>query len=162
MKTSLKLLLTFFLFVSCDQTGTEPQRYSIETLMSNNRSSGGYFSKDGSKLLYSSDKSGIFNVYEVDLNTDKETQVTSSTEESYFAQDYSPLTGEIFYSADKGGNENSHLYLIRDGKSVDLTPGEKTKASLVGWTQNEKQMYFQSNARNPKSVSYTHLRAHET
>ena len=150
MNPSLKLLLPFLFFVSCDQTGIEPQRYSIETLMSNNRSSGGYFSKDGGKLLYSSDKSGIFNVYEVDLNTDKETQVTSSTEESYFAQDYSPLTGEILYSADKGGNENSHLYLIRDGKSVDLTPGEKTKASLVGWTQNEKQMYFQSNARNPK------------
>ena len=150
MKSSLKLFLTLLIFVSCDQTGTEPQRYSIETFMSNNRSSGGYFSKDGSKLLYSSDKSGIFNVYEVDLNTDKETQVTSSTEESYFSQDYSPLTGEILYSADKGGNENSHLYLIRDGKSVDLTPGEKTKASLLGWTQNEKQMYFQSNARNPK------------
>ena len=78
--------------------------------MSNNRSFGGYFSKDGSKLLYSSDKSGIFNVYEVDLNTDKETQVTGSTEESYFAQGYSPLTAEIVYSADKGGNENSHLY----------------------------------------------------
>jgi len=150
MKTSLKLLSTLLMFISCDQISKEHQQYSIETLMSNNRSSGGYFSKDGSKLLYSSDRSGIFNIYEVDLNTDKETQVTSSTEESYFAQGYSPLTGEILYSADKGGNENSHLYLIRDGKSVDLTPGENTKASILGWTQNEKQMYFQSNARNPK------------
>ena len=150
MKTSLKLLSTLLMFISCDQISKEHQQYSIETLMSNNRSSGGYFSKDGSKLLYSSDRSGIFNIYEVDLNTDKETQVTSSTEESYFAQGYSPLTGEILYSADKGGNENSHLYLIRDGKSVDLTPGENTKASILGWAQNEKQMYFQSNARNPK------------
>ena len=150
MKISLKLLSTLLMFISCDQISKEHQQYSIETLMSNNRSSGGYFSKDGSKLLYSSDRSGIFNIYEVDLNTDKETQVTNSTEESYFAQGYSPLTGEILYSADKGGNENSHLYLIRDGKSVDLTPGENTKASILGWTQNEKQMYFQSNARNPK------------
>ena len=150
MKTSLKLLPILLMFISCDQVSKEHQQYSIETLMSNNRSSGGYFSKDGGKLLYSSDRSGIFNIYEVDLNTDKETQVTSSTEESYFAQGYSPLTGEILYSADKGGNENSHLYLIRDGKSIDLTPGEKTKASILGWTQNEKQMYFQSNARNPK------------
>ena len=150
MKTSLKLLSTLLMFISCSQISKEHQQYSIETLMSNNRSSGGYFSKDGSKLLYSSDMSGIFNIYEVDLNTDKETQVTNSTEESYFAQGYSPLTGEILYSADKGGNENSHLYLIRDGKSVDLTPGENTKASILGWTQNEKQMYFQSNARNPK------------
>ena len=35
--------------------------------MSNNRTSGGYFSKDADKLIYSSDKSGIFNIYEVDL-----------------------------------------------------------------------------------------------
>ena len=132
MKTSLKLLSTLLMFISCDQISKEHQQYSIETLMSNNRSSGGYFSKDGSKLLYSSDRSGIFNIYEVDLNTDKETQVTSSTEESYFAQGYSPLTGEILYSADKGGNENSHLYLIRDGKSVDLTPGKNAKASILG------------------------------
>ena len=86
MKNSLKLLLALLIVVGCSQVETETQQYSIETLMSNNRSSGGYFSKDGSKLLYSSDKSGIFNVYEVDLNTDKETQVTSSTEESFFAQ----------------------------------------------------------------------------
>ena len=148
MKNFFKLLLAILIFVNCDQP--EVQEYSIEALMSNNRSSGGYFSKDGSKLLYSSDKSGIFNVYEVDLKTDKEAQITSSTEESFFARGYSPITGEVIYSADKGGNENSHLYLIRDGESLDLTPGEKTKASLLGWTKNEKQMYFQSNSRDSR------------
>ena len=80
--------------------------------MSNNRSSGGYFSKDASKLVYSSDKTGVFNIYEVDLTTKKEIQKTNSEKESYFVQGYSPLTNEIIYSADKGGNENSHLYLI--------------------------------------------------
>ena len=99
--------------------------------MSNNRSSGGYFSKDASKLIYSSDKTGVFNIYEVDLSTKKEIQKTNSKEESYFVQGYSPLTNEIIYSADKGGNENSHLYLIRNEKSIDLTPGENTKASLL-------------------------------
>jgi len=148
MKNFFKLLLAILIFVSCDQP--EVQEYSIEALMSNNRSSGGYFSKDGSKLLYSSDKSGIFNVYEVDLITDKEVQITSSTEESFFARGYSPIAGEVIYSADKGGNENSHLYLIRNGESLDLTPGEKTKASLLGWTKNEKQMYFQSNSRDSR------------
>ena len=118
--------------------------------MSNNRSSGGYFSKDASKLIYSSDKTGVFNIYEVDLSTKKELQKTNSEKESYFVQGYSPLTNEIIYSADKGGNENSHLYLIRNEKSIDLTPGENTKASLFGWTKDQKNMYFQSNSRNPK------------
>ena len=66
--------------------------------MTNNRSSGGYFSKDASKLLYSSDKSGIFNVYEMDLTTNKESKITDSKLESYFAISYSPITNEIIWS----------------------------------------------------------------
>ncbi len=118
--------------------------------MTNNRSSGGYFSKDANKLLYSSDKSGIFNVYEMDLTSNKETQITNSKLESYFAISYSPLTNEIIYGADSGGDENFHLFLIREGQSIDLTPGENTKASFFGWSKNEKEMYFLSNSRDSK------------
>tara|TARA_Y100000739_G_scaffold133829_1_gene115237 strand:+ start:174 stop:1943 length:1770 start_codon:yes stop_codon:yes gene_type:complete len=118
--------------------------------MSNNRSSGGYFSKDADKLIYSSDKSGIFNIYEVDLSTNEETQLTYSKEESFFVRGYSPSTGEVIYSADKGGNENSHIYIIREGNSIDLTPGENTKASYVGWTKDELGMYVISNSRDPR------------
>ena len=118
--------------------------------MSNNRSSGGYFSKDADKLIYSSDKSGIFNIYEVDLKTNEETQLTDSKEESFFVRGYSPTTGEVIYSADKGGNENSHIYIIRDGKSIDLTPGKNTKASFFGWTKDELEMYVISNSRDPR------------
>jgi dipeptidyl aminopeptidase/acylaminoacyl peptidase len=150
MKKVFKFITVLLFITSCNQEVKEVQKYSIETLMSNNRSSGGYFSKDANKLLYASDKSGVFNLYEVDLSSLEETQVTNSVEESYFAVGYSPLTSEIIYRADKGGNENSHLHLIRDGESIDLTPGENTKASFLGWTQDEKQMYFLSNARNPK------------
>tara|TARA_B100000945_G_C20418960_1_gene616690 strand:+ start:1280 stop:3148 length:1869 start_codon:yes stop_codon:yes gene_type:complete len=145
------LLLTISLFIiSCQTKKIESKKYSIETLMTNNRSSGGYFSKDANKLLYSSDKSGIFNVYEMDLTSNKETQITNSKLESYFAISYSPLTNEIIYGADSGGDENFHLFLIREGQSIDLTPGENTKASFFGWSKNEKEMYFLSNSRDSK------------
>ena len=149
MKSFLKLITVFFLVISCSDS-QNIQQYSIETLMSNNRSSGGYFSKDADKLIYSSDKSGIFNIYEVDLSTNEETQLTDSKEESFFVRGYSPNTGEVIYSADKGGNENSHIYLIREGNSIDLTPGENTKASYVGWTNDELGMYIISNSRDPR------------
>ena len=149
MKSFLKLIIVFFLVISCTDS-QNTQRYSIETLMSNNRSSGGYFSKDADKLIYSSDKSGIFNIYEVDLSTNEETQLTYSKEESFFVRGYSPSTGEVIYSADKGGNENSHIYIIREGNSIDLTPGENTKASYVGWTKDELGMYVISNSRDPR------------
>ena len=149
MKSFLKLITVFFLVISCTDL-QNIQQYSIETLMSNNRSSGGYFSKDADKLIYSSDKSGIFNIYEVDLSTNEETQLTYSKEESFFVRGYSPSTGEVIYSADKGGNENSHIYIIREGNSIDLTPGENTKASYVGWTNDELGMYIISNSRDPR------------
>ena len=149
MKSFLKLITVFFLVISCTDT-QNIQQYSIETLMSNNISSGCYFSKDADKLIYSSDKSGIFNIYEVDLSTNEETQLTDSKEESFFVRGYSPNTGEVIYSADKGGNENSHIYLIREGNSIDLTPGENTKASYVGWTNDELGMYIISNSRDPR------------
>ncbi len=149
MKSFLKLITVFLIVISCTDT-QNIQQYSIETLMSNNRSSGGYFSKDADKLIYSSDKSGIFNIYEVDLSTNEETQLTDSKEESFFVRGYSPNTGEVIYSADKGGNENSHIYLIREGNSIDLTPGKNTKASYVGWTNDELGMYIISNSRDPR------------
>ena len=150
MKFFLKLFPLFIFIISCTESEKNIEQYSIETLMSNNRSSGGYFSKDADKLIYSSDKSGIFNIYEVDLSTNEETQLTHSKEESFFVRGYSPNTGEVIYSADKGGNENSHIYLIREGNSIDLTPGENTKASYVGWTKDELGMYVISNSRDPR------------
>ena len=150
MKVFLKLLPLFILVISCTESEKNIQQYSIETLMSNNRSSGGSFSKDASKLVYSSDKSGIFNIYEVNLENNIETQITDSKEESFFVRGYSPNTGEVIYSADKGGNENSHVYIIRNEESIDLTPGENTRASFFGWTNDELGMYIQSNSRDPR------------
>ena len=37
--------------MSCTGSLNNIEQYSIETLMSNNRTSGGYFSKDANKLL---------------------------------------------------------------------------------------------------------------
>ncbi len=150
MKIFLKLITLSLITISCNGLQNNIEQYSIETLMSNNRSSGGYFSKDANKLIYSSDKSGIFNIYEVDLKTNEEIQLTDSKEESFFARGYSPTTGEVIYSADKGGNENSHIYIIRDGKSIDLTPGKNTKASFFGWTKDELEMYVISNSRDAR------------
>ena len=150
MKNFLKLITLSLITISCNGLQNNIEQYSIETLMSNNRSSGGYFSKDASKLIYSSDKSGIFNIYEVDLKTNEETQLTDSEDESFFSRGYSPSTDEVIYSADIGGNENSHIYIIRDGKSIDLTPGKNTKASFFGWTNDELEMYVISNYRDAR------------
>jgi len=129
----------------------EIKRYTIEQFYKNKQVGGGSFSDDETKLLVSSNESGIYNVHEIDLTTGKKRAITDSDKESFFANDYVPGTGEILYSADKGGNEISHLYLLKaDGSTQDLTPGEEEKASFYGWSEDKKSMYYGSNVRDPK------------
>jgi len=148
----LPFFLCLLLLWSC---GTEkapaPQSYSIEQFYKNVRFSGGAFSNDESKLLVSSDETGIFNVYEIDIASAAKRAVTHSGDESFFAVDYVPGSGDILYSADKGGNEIDHIYLLTsDSTTTDLTPGENEKASFGGWSDDKKSMYYISNKRDPK------------
>jgi len=148
-------LITLFVFIaSCTKTYT-PTKYSIEQFYQNNRIGGGAFSEDETKLLVSSDESGIFNVYEIDISSGEKTQKTFSGKESFFAIDYLPGANQILYSADKGGDELNHIYLMNeDGTTTDLTPGENEKASFTGWSEDKKSMYFTSNKRNPQFFDF--------
>ncbi|SDS19697.1 S9 family peptidase [Christiangramia echinicola] len=133
------------------QDQKDPKEYSIEQFYENTRVGGGQFSNNESKLLISSDESGIFNVYEINLADGSRTAVTNSENESFFAVDYVPNTDDILYSADKGGNEISHIYLLKpDGTSKDLTPGEQEKVNFAGWSGDNNYMYYTSNKRDPQ------------
>lgn len=147
----LFFLALVVLLASCNQPSTkQPQQYTIEQFYKNTRYSGGIFSNDEKKLLMSSDLSGIFNIYEINISDGAKTQVTFSDKESFFAIGYVPGTGQILYSADKGGNELSHIYLmVDDTTAIDLTPGENEKANFGGWSEDKKSMYYISNKRNP-------------
>ena len=148
-------LITLFVFIaSCTQSYT-PTKYSIEQFYQNNRIGGGSFSDDETKLLVSSDESGIFNVYELDIASGEKTQKTFSEKESFFAIDYLPGTNQILYSADKGGDELNHIFLMNeDGTTTDLTPDENEKASFAGWSKDKKSMYYTSNKRNPQFFDF--------
>ncbi|HEX2977104.1 MAG TPA: S9 family peptidase, partial [Bacteroidales bacterium] len=58
---------------------------------------------------------------------------------------------QVLYSADKGGNEISHIYLMDENGNVqDLTPGDSVKASFDGWSKDKKIMFYTSNKRDPR------------
>ena len=142
------------LIVSCAQDKVakgDLKTYSIEQFYKNIQIGGGAFSPDENKLVFHSNESGIYNLYEIDLRDGQKRQVTQSTSESFFAVDYVPGTSHILYSADQGGNEINHLYLLKkDGASQDLTPGEQEKAMSAGWSQDKQWLYYLSNKRDPK------------
>jgi predicted metal-dependent enzyme (double-stranded beta helix superfamily) len=154
MQKLLFILAASVLLAACKNETNAPRevkQYTIEQFFQTEGISGGSFNKDETKLLVNSNRSKIFNVYELNLADTTLQPKTNSATESFFGVDYVPGTDNFLYSADKGGNENDHIYLQRtDGTVTDLTPGEKEKASFYGWTRDKKSMYYGSNVRNPQ------------
>ena len=151
MRSLTIFLGTLFLLITGCSKQKEVGEYTIRQFFDNTSIAGGSFSGDESRLLVSSNESGIYNVYEINIADGSMHQITHSTVESCFALDYVPSTGQILYSADKGGNEISHIFLLRDDStSRDLTPGEQEKASFAGWSKDKKSMYYLSNKRDPR------------
>lgn len=146
------LILVGILFFTCNiyEKPKEIKQYSIDQFYKNIRIDGGVFSNDESKLLVNSDETGIYNLYEITIADGSKKAVTKSTVESFFAIDYVPGTNQILYSADKGGNGLSHIFLLEDSTSTDLTPGEKEKAIYSGMNKEKTKIYYLSNKRDPK------------
>jgi dipeptidyl aminopeptidase/acylaminoacyl peptidase len=127
------------------------RQYTIEQFMDTVRIGGGSFSFDEKQILFHNNKTGIFNVYTVAVSSGEPKQLTNSTKESTFAVSYLPSDARFIYTYDRGGNENSHLYLReQDGSERDLTPGEKTKANFLGWALDRKSFFYSTNERDPK------------
>jgi len=149
---SIPLFLVCFLSACGTKEPAKPAaQYSIEQFYKNENIGGGAFSYDGAKLLFHSNKSGIYNLYEVDLASGAQRQVTQSDKESLFSVGYVPGTNDILYAADQGGNEINHLYLLSpDGKTRDLTPGKEEVANFMGWSKDKTHLYYASNKRNPQ------------
>src|SRR6478672_8034208 len=142
------------LVLVCSHVGFAQQQvkqYTIEQFMNTVRLGGSSFSADEKSILFHSNKTGIFNVYSVPVTGGEATQLTSNAKESTFAVSYFPNDARILYTYDRGGNENSHLYLRElSGTERDLTPGDKVKANFIGWSQDRKSFFFSTNERDPR------------
>jgi len=151
----LELILLLFLLGSCIQRSEKtrmPKQYSIEQLYENLAVYGSGFNAYETKILIGSNSTGIYNVYELNVADTLSKALTSSTKESFFAVNYLPQSSRFLYSADKGGDENSHLYLKSESdiSARDLTPWPKSTNSFFGWSADKKSMYVISNNRNPQ------------
>jgi len=128
-----------------------PRQYTIEQFLDTTAITGASFSADESRILFSSNKTGIWNVYSIPVTGGDWTQITNSTTDSTYAVSYFPHDDRILLTRDQGGNELNHLYVrTPDGQERDLTPGDKLKASFGGWAPGGSAFYVVSNERDPK------------
>lgn len=149
-----KIIIIAFslLFMSCQQNiDPDIKVYGIEDFFDNVSISGGYFSSDEEKIIFSSNQSGIYNVYEANIQTGKINQLTASNKESFFVRAYVPNSNDFIYSADNGGNEINHLFLKKENDTVvDLTPSENEKSVFYKWSNDNQFLYYLSNKRDSR------------
>jgi dipeptidyl aminopeptidase/acylaminoacyl peptidase len=134
------------------QAPHQPKQYTIEQFLNTTSIGGASFSPDEARLLFSANKTGIWNAYTVPVTGGAWTPVTSSTTESTYAVSFFPMDDRILITRDQGGNELNHLYVrTPTGEERDVTPGEKLKATFMQWTPDGSAFYVQTNERDPKA-----------
>jgi len=154
----LAVLSAILLIWGCkEQKPAEPsiaetmKTYTIKQMMDNEAIGGGSFSPDNSKLLISSNRSGIYNMYTVPTGGGEMTPVTESDSSSVFSISYFPNDERMLFRMDGNGDEIYHIYLRdTDGSHQDLTPDEGKRASFYGWTADKKGFYYSSNKRDER------------
>jgi len=146
------LVGVFAVVAGCSKlTQRKPKKYTIEQFLNTVAITGSSFSSDETEILFSSDKSGVFNAYSIPVSGGEEKQLTRSTDNSIFAISFFPEDGRFLYRSDRGGNEIYHIYMMdEDGNSTDLTPYEGARAVFYGWSHDLKSFFFGCNKRNPR------------
>lgn len=132
-------------------TSKQIQKYSIEELLNSEAIVHNSISHNDQFILYSSDKSGVYNAYSIGMDSGESRQLTNSTDNAIFAISYFPNDQRFLYLSDEGGNEILHIYVCdKDGNVTDLTPTKGERAEFYGWSKDEKSFFYGSNKRNPK------------
>lgn len=116
------------------------------------------FSHDGNELIVSSDQSGVFNAYALNID-DKTTQpLSSSDNNAVFAVSWFPHDGRALLTGDVGGNEHNSVYVREaDGTLTDLMPpgdyevaGQGSGLRFERWRADGEAFFLTSTERDPQ------------
>lgn len=127
------------------------KQYGIEEFIESTGVAGASFSADESRILFSSNRSGVWNVYSMPVGGGEWTPVTTSATDNTYSVAYFPNDDRVLVTRDQGGNELDHLYVIDpEGNERDLTPGGNLKADFMGFSQDGGSFFVITNERDPR------------
>ncbi len=155
-KHTISLVIICFLLTACENANDDlkisgpSQQYTMEQFLKTTSIDGSSFSPNEDKLLVSSNETGVFQVYELDIATGERTEVTEG-DDTTFAVAYMPNDGRILFGKDNGGNEINHLFIREaDGMIEELTKGVKTKELFGGFSNDLESFYTVNNGRDAR------------
>lgn len=129
----------------------EVPQYTIDQILGTTLYEDAAISPDGSKVLVSSDQTGVLNAFTLPVAGGEPVQLTRSTVSAVRVIGHLPDNERVLYSIDQGGNELTHLYVQSPGgQARDLTPGDKLKAQFGHWSLDGRSFFFTANERDPR------------
>jgi dipeptidyl aminopeptidase/acylaminoacyl peptidase len=130
------------------------QKYSAEQFFQTTGyrmgGSGPYaFSAVNGDLIVSSDETGVYNAYRLDVESGQMTVLTASSDRGVYVDSWFPNDDRFIYQQDGNGDELTHVFVMSpSGESTDLTPGEGHKAGFAGWSSDGSEFFIYSNERD--------------
>ena len=107
------------------------------------------FSFINNDLLVSSDQTGVYNAYRLDISDGELKALTQSSDRGVYVESWFPTDDRFIYQQDGNGDELTHVFVMSpEGDVTDLTPGEGHKAGFAGWSSNAENFYIYSNERD--------------
>lgn len=150
MTRILRILPLLLALPVLGESPRQVRQYTIDQLLATTTYEGDSFSPDGRKILVSSNQTGVINAFAIPVDGGAPVQLTDSKVSAVRVEGWFPRDERFLYTSDQGGNELTHLYVQSpDGQVRDLTPGEKLKAEFLGWSPDDRSLFFASNERDP-------------
>ncbi len=130
----------------------EIKQYTIEQFMGNENASANGFSADNSKVLVTSNRSGIYNMYTISAEGGELVPITQSDSASIYGISYFPDDDRILFRMDGNGDEIFKIF-VKDSNGIKrLTPEKNVRALFQGWAKDGKSFYYSSNQRSPQAM----------
>ena len=137
---------------SADIKTREVAQYTIEQFMNNESARANGFNHNNSKVLITSNRSGIFNLYSVPVTGGEFEPITQSDSTSVRGATYFPKDDRVLFTMDNDGDEIYKIY-VKDSSGVHrLTPAEGVRTLFWGWSKDGDAFYYMSNERDSRQM----------
>lgn len=162
MKNLVLFSFAALLFFSCKEekkeiVTQEPikiKQYSIKQFMDNENAFANGYSPNKSKVLMTSNRSGIYNMYTVSAKGGAFTPITASDSSSIYGISYFPEDDRVLFRMDGNGDEIYKIFLKDSSGIKRLTPEKNVRALFRGWAKDGKSFFYGSNERDAKFMDH--------